>query len=84
MNSQAFSSPPDSLGDAFANATKSRRSVGEDQDMKEPESAGNDLAFSKSLLGSIAALLCDVFDAPGGAVMVMVKLMQRSEVSSKA
>ena len=50
--------------------------------MKERESAGNDLAFSKSFLGSIAALLCNVLNARGGAVMVMVKLMQRSEVSS--
>ena len=78
-----FSSPPDSLGDGFANATKSRTNVGEDQDMKEPESAGNDLAFSKSFLGSIAALLCNVFDARGGAVMVMVKLTQSSEVTRK-
>ena len=50
--------------------------------MKEEESAGNDLAFSKSFLGSIAALLCNVSDARGGAIMVMVKLMQGSEVSS--
>ena len=50
--------------------------------MKEPESAGNDLAFSKSFLGSLAALLCNVFDACGSAIMVMVKLMQRSEVAN--
>ena len=50
--------------------------------MKEEESAGNDLAFSKRFLGSIAALLCNLFDAGGGTVMVMVKLMQRSEVSN--
>ena len=56
--------------------------VGKHQDMKEPESAGYDLAFSKSLLGRIAALLCNVFDAGGGTIMVMVKLMQRSEVSN--
>jgi len=61
---------------------QSPSNVGEDQDMKEEESARHDLAFSKSFLGSIAALLCHVFDARGGAVMVMVKLMQRSEVSS--
>ena len=50
--------------------------------MKEPESTGNDLAFLKSFLSCIAALLCNVFDARGGTVMVIVKLMQRSEVSS--
>ena len=61
---------------------QSHSHVGEDQDMKEEESARNDLAFSKSFLGSIAALLCNVFDARGGTVMVMVKLMQRSEVSN--
>ena len=56
--------------------------VGEDQDMKELESAGNNLAFSKSSLSSIAALLCNVFDARGCTIMVMVKLMQRFEVSN--
>jgi len=49
--------------------------------MKE-ESARHDLAFSKSFLCSIAALLCNVFDARGGAIMVMVKLMQCSEIST--
>ena len=62
---------------------QSRSNVGEDQDMKEPESAGNDLSFSERVLGSIAALLDNVLDARGGAIMVMVKSMQRSEVSSK-
>ena len=56
--------------------------VGEEQDMKEEESARHDLAFSKSFLGSILTLLCNVFDARGGAVMVMVTLMERSEVSN--
>jgi hypothetical protein len=50
--------------------------------MKEEESAGDDLAFSKSFLCSIAALLRNVFDARGGAIMVMIKLMQGSEVSN--
>ena len=58
--------------------------VSEDQDMKEEESARNDLAFSKSFLGSIAALLCNVFDARGGAIMVVIKMMQGSEVSNEA
>ena len=75
-------SPPDAFGDGFENATSSRRIVREAQYVKEPESAGNDLAFSKRVLGIIAALLCNVFDARGGAIMVMVELMQRSEVSS--
>ena len=61
---------------------QSHSNVGEDQDMKEEESARHDLAFSKSFLCSIAALLCNVFDARGCAILVMVKLMQRSEVSS--
>ena len=61
---------------------QSHSNVGEDQDMKEPESAGNNLAFSKSFLSSIAALLCNVFDARGCTIMVMVELMQRSEVSN--
>ena len=51
--------------------------------MKEPESAGNNLAFLKSFLSSIAALLCNVFNARGSTIVVMVKLMQRAEVSSK-
>jgi len=53
-----------------------------DLDVKEEESARNDLAFSKSFLGRFATLLCNVFDAGGGTIMVMVKLMQRSEVSN--
>ena len=50
--------------------------------MKEEEPARNDLALLQSILSSIAALLCNVFDARGSAIMVMVKLMQSSEVSS--
>ena len=56
---------------------------GEDYDVKEEESASDDLAFSKGFLGGIAALLRNVFDASGGAIMVMVKLMQGSEVSTR-
>ena len=59
---------------------QSHSHVGEDQDMKEEESARNDLAFSKSFLGSIAALLCNVFDARIGAIMVMIKLMKGSKI----
>ena len=51
--------------------------------MKEEESARNDLAFLQSILSSIAALLCNVFNARGSTIVVMVKLMQRAEVSSK-
>ena len=58
-------------------------SVGEDQNVKEEESARDDFPFAKGLLCSITTLLCNVFDARGGAVMVMVKLMQSSEVSSR-
>ena len=61
---------------------QSRSNVSEDQDMKEEESAGNDLAFSKSFLGSIAALLCNIYNARGRAIMVMAELMESSEVSS--
>ena len=50
--------------------------------MKEEESAGNNFAFLKSFLSSIAALLGNVFDARGCTIMVMVELMQRSEVSN--
>ena len=75
-----LTSPPNSLRDGFGNATKSGRNVGEDQYVKEPESASDDIAFSKRVLGSIAALLDNVLDARGGAVMVVVKSMQRSEV----
>ena len=50
--------------------------------VKEPESASYDLAFTKSFLGILFALLCNVLDACAGAVMVMVELMQRPEVSS--
>ena len=52
--------------------------VGEDQDVTEEESARHDLAFSKSFLSGTAALLCNVFDARGGAIMVVIKLMQGS------
>ena len=62
---------------------QSRSNVCEDQDVKEEESARDDFAFAKSFLGSIATLLCNVFDARGGAIMVMVKLIQGSEVSSR-
>ena len=51
--------------------------------MKEEESAGDDPAFLQSILSSIAALLCNVFNARGSTIVVMVKLMQRAEVSSK-
>ena len=63
---------------------QSPSNVGEDQDVKEEESARHDLAFSKSVLSGIAALLCNVFDAGSGAVMVVIKLMQGSEVSDIA
>ena len=74
-----FASPSDAFRDRFAYAL---RCVDEEQNMIEEESARHDLAFSKSILGSILTLLCDVFDARGGAVMVMVKLMEGSEVSN--
>ena len=62
---------------------QSHSNVGEDQDVKEEEeSARNDLAFSKSFLSSIPTLLCNILDASVGAIMVMVQLMQRSEVAS--
>ena len=80
---QLFASPSDACRDGFTYAMQSRSNVSEDQNMKEEESAGNDLAFSKRFLGSIAALLCNVFNARGSTVVVMVKLMQRAEVSSK-
>ena len=54
-----------------------------DEDVKEEESARNDPAFLQSILSSIAALLCNVINARGNTIVVMVKLMQRSEVSSK-
>ena len=61
----------------------SHSNIGKDQDVKEEESARNDLAFLQSILSSIAALLCNVFNARGSTIVVMVKLMQRAEVSSK-
>ena len=82
MTPQDFPSRSDAFGDGLAYAIQSHSNVGEDQDMKEPESAGNDLAFSKSFLGSISALLRNIFDASAGTIMVMVKQMQRSEVSN--
>ena len=63
---------------------QSRSNVGEDQDVKEEESARHDLAFLKSYLGGLFALLCNVFDARGGAIMVVIKLVQGSEVSNIA
>ena len=77
-----FPSAPDSLGDGFANASKNLNHVSEDQYMKEPKPASNDLAFAKSFLSSILALLCNVFDTRGSAVMVLVELTQSSEISS--
>ena len=50
---------------------------------EEEEPARNDLAFLQSMLSSIAALLRNVFNARGSTIVVMVKLMQRAEVSSK-
>ena len=63
-----FASPPYSFRD-------SRRKVVEDQHVKEEESARNDLALPKSFLGRIAPLPCNLFDAGGGTIVVMVKLM---------
>ncbi len=62
----------------------SHSNVAKDQDMKEEKSARNDLAFSKSFLGRFATLLCNVFDARRGAILVVFKLMQASEVSNIA
>ena len=78
-----FCPPPNTFRDGFDDALHHRGSVGEDYDVKEKESARDDLASSKRLLRCIFALLCNVFDAGVGAVMVVVKLMQSSEVSSK-
>ena len=50
-------------------------------DVKKTEPARNDLAFSERCLCSFFALLCHVLDARGGAVVVVIELMQRSEVS---
>ena len=68
-----FASPPYAFRDGFAYALRSRNSIVKDQNVKEEESARNDLAFSKSFLGSIATLLSNVFDAGGGTIMVMVE-----------
>ena len=48
--------------------------------MKEPEPAGNDFAFPKSLLRCIFAFLSNIFDARERTIMVMVELMQSSEI----
>ena len=70
-----FTSSPDAFRDGFAYAMKGLSNVHEDQDMKKDESARNDLAFLQSMLSSIAALLCNVFNARGSTIVVMVKLM---------
>ena len=54
------------------------------KDVKEPEPAGDDLAFSESVLRSIFALQCNILDARVGAIMVVIQLMQGSEISSQA
>ena len=54
------------------------------KDVNEPEPAGDDLAFSESVLRSIFALQCNILDARVGAIMVVIQLMQGSEISSEA
>ena len=81
---QFFASPPNTFRDGFADTLQRRGGVCEDNDVKEEESTGHDFAFSKSFLRCIFALLCHVFDAGVGAVVVMIELMQCSKVSSKA
>ena len=80
---QSFPSPSDAFRDGVHYAMQSRRNVGENENMKEEAPTRNDLAFLQSILSSIAALLCNVFNARGSTIVVMVKLMQRAEVSSK-
>ena len=81
---QFFASPPNTFRDGFADALQRRDGVGEDQDVKEKDSTGHDFAFSKSFLRCIFALLCHIFDAGVSAIVIVVKLMQSSEISSEA
>ena len=55
--------------------------VSKDKDVKEPEPARNDLAFSERFLRSVFAVLRQILDARGGAVVVMIEFKQRSQVS---
>ncbi|MEC7710555.1 MAG: hypothetical protein VX902_07255, partial [Planctomycetota bacterium] len=81
---EPFTPPPDTLGDHLIYSSCRLDHVGEDKDVKEPEPAGNDLAFSESVLRSIFALLCDILDTGVGTIMVVIQLMQGSEISSEA
>ena len=76
-----FSSSPNTFGD---NLLGGLRKESEDFDMKEVESACHDLTLSESVLGGITSLLCDIFDASVRAIVIMIKLMQCSEVSAEA
>ena len=78
---QSSASPPDTLGDCFSYSTQGHNNISEHNDVEVPEPARNDRAFSKRLLGGIFALCCNILDARGGAIMIVMELMQRSEVS---
>ena len=76
-----FAPPPYTLGDCFGYSSQACTNVGECENVKKPESACNDSAFSECLLGSLLALFGHVLDASGGAIVVVIELMQRSEVA---
>ena len=54
------------------------------QDVEEKEAACHDAAPSQRLLGGLLALLLNVLDASAGAIVVVVELVERSEIPTEA
>ena len=53
-------------------------------DVEEKEAACHDAAPSQRLLGGLLALLLNVLDASAGAIVVVVELVERSEIPTEA
>ena len=70
-----------SAADPFDNVLKSF--TGERHDVEEKEAARHDTAPSQGLLGGLLALLLNILDTGAGAIMVVVELVEGSEITTE-
>ena len=74
-----LTSSPDSLRDHFPCLGAHVR---ENEDLTEEEAACNRPSFLQRLLGALLRFL-DILDAYTGAIVIMVELVERTEVATK-
>jgi hypothetical protein len=72
---------PPSAADTFDDVLKSI--TGERHDVEKKEAARHDTASSQGLLGGLLALLLNILDTGAGAIMVVVELVEGSEITTE-